>query len=209
MEMKRVLIASIIGTVLAWYDFLIYATASALVFTKLFFPSSNPGLSAIASFGTLGVGYLARPLGAAIFGHFGDRFGRKPMLATTIVIMGLGTFLMGLLPLTSRSGSQRRSSWSCCGCFSVWDSWANGAALCGSWSRTRRARIAGFSVRLSARHPFCSRHLRAPFSCAGSGLPRMGMAHSVPDQHLSRGSRTLHPSATAGDAGVSRTASLE
>lgn len=146
-EMKRVLIASIIGTALEWYDFLIYATASALVFTKLFFPSSNPGLSAIASFGTLGVGYLARPLGAAIFGHFGDRFGRKAMLATTIVIMGLGTFLMGLLPLTSRSGSQRRSSWSCCGCFSVWDSWANGAALCGSWSRTRRARIAGFSVR--------------------------------------------------------------
>lgn len=103
-EMKRVVIASIIGTVVEWYDFLIYATASALVFTKLFFPSSNPGLSAIASFGTLGVGYFARPLGAAIFGHFGDRFGRKAMLATTIVIMGLGTFLIGLLPTYEQLG---------------------------------------------------------------------------------------------------------
>ena len=103
-EMKRVLIASIIGTAVEWYDFLIYATASALVFTKLFFPSSNYGLSAIASFGTLGVGYFARPLGAAIFGHFGDRFGRKAMLATTIVIMGLGTFLVGLLPTYQQIG---------------------------------------------------------------------------------------------------------
>ena len=126
MEMKRVLIASIIGTVLAWYDFLIYATASALVFTKLFFPSSNPGLSAIASFGTLGVGYLARPLGAAIFGHFGDRFGRKPMLATTIVIMGLdgppsayeqigfaAPILLVLLRLFQRVGTRGRMGRRC------------------------------------------------------------------------------------------------
>ena len=94
--MKKVVISSVIGTAVEWYDFLIYGTASALVFTKLFFPSSNPGLSAIASFGTLGVGFFARPLGAAIFGHFGDRFGRKAMLAMTIVIMGLGTFLIGV-----------------------------------------------------------------------------------------------------------------
>src|SRR5271165_5324785 len=103
-EMKRVVIASIIGTTVEWYDFLIYATASALVFTKLFFPSSNPALSAIASFGTLGVGYFARPFGAAVFGHFGDRVGRKAMLATTIVMMGLGTFLVGLLPTYGQIG---------------------------------------------------------------------------------------------------------
>ena len=103
-QMKRVVIASIIGTAVEWYDFLIYGTASALVFTKLFFPSSNPALSAIASFGTLGVGYFARPLGAAVFGHFGDTFGRKAMLATTIVIMGLGTFLIGLLPTYEQIG---------------------------------------------------------------------------------------------------------
>ncbi len=84
-EMRKVVISSVIGTAVEWYDFLIYGTASALVFTKPFFPSSNPALSTIASFGTLGVGYFARPFGAAIFGHFGDRFGRKAMLATTIV----------------------------------------------------------------------------------------------------------------------------
>ncbi len=103
-EMKKVVVSSVIGTAVEWYDFLIYGTASALVFTKLFFPSSNPSLSAIASFGTLGVGYFARPLGAALFGHFGDRFGRKAMLAMTIVIMGLGTFLIGLLPAYDQIG---------------------------------------------------------------------------------------------------------
>jgi MFS transporter, MHS family, shikimate and dehydroshikimate transport protein len=103
-EVKRVVISSIIGTAVEWYDFLIYGTASALVFNKLFFPLSDPALGTIAAFGSYGVGFLARPLGAAIFGHFGDRVGRKTMLAMTIVIMGLGTFLIGLLPTYSQIG---------------------------------------------------------------------------------------------------------
>ena len=101
---KRIVVSSILGTAVEWYDFLIYGTASALVFNKLFFPLSNPTLGTIAAFGTYGVGFLARPLGAAIFGHFGDRVGRKAMLAMTIVIMGLGTFLVGLLPTYSQIG---------------------------------------------------------------------------------------------------------
>ncbi len=96
--MQRVVLSSIIGTAVEWYDFLIYATASALVFNKLFFPQADPALGTIAAFGTYGVGYFARPLGAAIFGHFGDRIGRKAMLAITILFMGLGTFLIGILP---------------------------------------------------------------------------------------------------------------
>ena len=100
----RVLLSSILGTAVEWYDFLIYAVATALVFNRLFFPSSDPGLSSIISFGTYGVGFFARPLGAAIFGHFGDRIGRKAMLATTIVIMGLGTVLIGLLPTYAQIG---------------------------------------------------------------------------------------------------------
>jgi MFS transporter, MHS family, shikimate and dehydroshikimate transport protein len=103
-EIKRIVVSSIVGTAVEWYDFLIYGTASALVFNKLFFPLSNPTLGTIAAFGTYGVGFLARPLGAAIFGHFGDRVGRKAMLAMTIVIMGLGTFLVGLLPTYSQVG---------------------------------------------------------------------------------------------------------
>jgi MFS transporter, MHS family, shikimate and dehydroshikimate transport protein len=103
-EIKRVVVSSVIGTAVEWYDFLIYGTASALIFNKLFFPLSDPALGTIAAFGTYGVGFLARPLGAAIFGHFGDRVGRKAMLAITIVIMGLGTFLIGLLPTYGQIG---------------------------------------------------------------------------------------------------------
>src|SRR6202795_3181196 len=103
-EIKRIVAASVIGTAVEWYDFLIYGTASALVFNKLFFPLSDPALGTIAAFGTYGVGFLARPLGAAIFGHFGDRVGRKAMLAMTIIIMGLGTFLIGLLPTYEQIG---------------------------------------------------------------------------------------------------------
>jgi MFS transporter, MHS family, shikimate and dehydroshikimate transport protein len=104
-EIKRIVISSVVGTAVEWYDFLIYGTASALVFNKLFFPLSDPALGTIAAFGTYGVGFLARPLGAAIFGHFGDRVGRKAMLAVTIVIMGLGTFLIGLLPTYGQIGA--------------------------------------------------------------------------------------------------------
>src|SRR6201997_2505222 len=103
-EIKRVVVSSVIGTAVEWYDFLIYGTASALVFSKLFFPLSDPALGTIAAFGTYGVGFLARPLGAAIFGHYGDRVGRKAMLAITIIVMGLGTFLIGLLPAYQQIG---------------------------------------------------------------------------------------------------------
>jgi MHS family shikimate/dehydroshikimate transporter-like MFS transporter len=103
-RVRRVLWSSILGTAVEWYDFLIYAVATTLVFNKLFFPSNDPALSSIIGFGTYGVGFLARPLGAAIFGHFGDRIGRKAMLAITIVIMGLGTFLIGLLPTYAQIG---------------------------------------------------------------------------------------------------------
>jgi MFS transporter, MHS family, shikimate and dehydroshikimate transport protein len=103
-EITRIVVSSAIGTAVEWYDFLIYGTATALVFSKLFFPLSDPALGTIAAFGTYGVGFLARPLGAAIFGHFGDRVGRKAMLAMTITIMGLGTFLVGLLPTYDQIG---------------------------------------------------------------------------------------------------------
>lgn len=97
-SMRTVLWSGIIGTAVEWYDFLIYAAASALVFNKLFFPSIDPALGTIAAFGTYAVGYFARPLGGIIFGHFGDRIGRKAVLSITILLMALGTFAIGLLP---------------------------------------------------------------------------------------------------------------
>lgn len=103
-KMSAIVIASGIGTVIEWYDFLIYATAAALVFNKLFFPSFDPLVGTLASLGSYAVGFLARPLGGALFGHFGDRIGRKSMLILTMFIMGLGTFCIGLLPTYATFG---------------------------------------------------------------------------------------------------------
>ncbi|WP_425307372.1 MFS transporter [Ammonicoccus fulvus] len=93
-----VAVASFVGTTVEYYDFFIFGTAAALVFPRLFFPDANPLTGTLLSFATLGVGFLARPLGGVVFGHFGDRVGRKKMLVITLLGMGLATILMGLLP---------------------------------------------------------------------------------------------------------------
>jgi MFS transporter, MHS family, shikimate and dehydroshikimate transport protein len=102
--LRQVLWSSVLGSTVEWYDFLVYGTAAALVFNKLFFPNLSPALGSIAAFGSYGVGFVARPLGGVVFGHFGDRIGRKAMLATTILIMGFGTFLIGCLPTYGQIG---------------------------------------------------------------------------------------------------------
>jgi MFS transporter, MHS family, shikimate and dehydroshikimate transport protein len=94
----KVAIASFIGTAIEWYDFFLYGTAAALVFNKLFFPSFDALTGTLASFATFAVGFVARPLGGVVFGHFGDKLGRKAMLSATLMIMGAATFLVGLLP---------------------------------------------------------------------------------------------------------------
>src|SRR6202451_1011689 len=96
--------ASVLGTMIEWYDFLIYGTAAALVFNKLFFPAYDPLTGTLAAFASYAVGFAARPLGGAIFGHFGDRVGRKTILVVTLLIMGLGTFLIGCLPTYAEIG---------------------------------------------------------------------------------------------------------
>ena len=96
--LRRVAIASCIGTTVEWYDFFIYATASALVFNKLFFPNFDPLVGTLLAFATYAVGFIARPLGGLIFGHFGDRVGRKQVLIVTLLIMGGSTFFIGALP---------------------------------------------------------------------------------------------------------------
>ncbi len=97
-SIRKVVVASFIGTTIEWYDFFIYTTAAALIFPQLFFPSFEPLAGTLASFATYAVGFLARPLGGVIFGHYGDKIGRKAMLVTTLLIMGIATFLVGLLP---------------------------------------------------------------------------------------------------------------
>ena len=103
-QRRRAVTASTVGTTIEWYDFFLYGTAAALVFPKLFFPDSSAYVGVLAAFGTQFVGFAARPIGAAIFGHYGDRFGRKSALITTLLLMGVGTFLIGVLPTHATIG---------------------------------------------------------------------------------------------------------
>jgi MHS family shikimate/dehydroshikimate transporter-like MFS transporter len=96
--------ASAFGTIIEWYDFFVYGTAAALVFGRLFFPASDPAVSTLAALSVYAVGYIARPLGGIIFGHFGDRVGRKSMLVLSMLLMGFGTFLVGVLPTYEQIG---------------------------------------------------------------------------------------------------------
>ncbi|HEY3682139.1 MAG TPA: MFS transporter [Streptosporangiaceae bacterium] len=103
-QARRAGTASFIGTTIEWYDFYIYGTASALVFGRLFFPGISPAAGIMASFATFWVGFLARPLGGVVFGHLGDRIGRKKTLVTTLLMMGIATFLVGVLPTYAAVG---------------------------------------------------------------------------------------------------------
>src|SRR5579864_2570906 len=95
---RQVLFASLVGTTVEFFDFYIYATAAVLVFPRLFFPATDPASSTLASLATFGIAFLARPIGSALFGHFGDRIGRKRTLVLALSTMGLSTFAIGALP---------------------------------------------------------------------------------------------------------------
>jgi len=101
---RRIMVASFIGTAIEFYDFYVYATAAALVFGPLFFPAASPAAQLLSSFATFSIAFIARPLGAALFGHFGDRVGRKSTLVASLLIMGLSTMLVGLLPTYAQAG---------------------------------------------------------------------------------------------------------
>jgi len=103
-SIRKVAVASFIGTTIEWYDFFLYGTASALIFNKLFFPNYDPLTGTLAAFGTYAVGFAARPIGGIVCGHYGDKVGRKSMLILTLLIMGIATFLIGCLPTYSQIG---------------------------------------------------------------------------------------------------------
>jgi MFS family permease len=108
-EVIRVAIASGIGTTIEFYDFILYNVAAALVFNKLFFVSTDPLMGTLVAYVTFFLGFCARPLGGLFFGHFGDRVGRRTMLLITVLIMGVATVLIGLMPTYAKIGLWRRS----------------------------------------------------------------------------------------------------
>jgi len=103
-EIQRVALASAIGCVIEWYDFFLYGVVAGLVFNKLFFPNQDAFVGVLLAYATFAVGFIARPIGGIVFGHFGDRLGRKRMLVLTLLIMGVSTFLIGLLPTYTSAG---------------------------------------------------------------------------------------------------------
>ncbi|MDI7744035.1 MFS transporter [Lysinibacillus fusiformis] len=104
MKKAKILLASLVGSVIEWYDFYLYGTATGLVFSTLFFPTHDPGVSILIAFATFGAGYAARPIGSIIFGHMGDKIGRKASLMLTLIGMGGSSFLIGLLPTYASIG---------------------------------------------------------------------------------------------------------
>ncbi|PXY22226.1 MFS transporter [Prauserella muralis] len=151
-QLRRAVLSSYLGSVIEYYDFLLYATASAVVFSKVFFSSLDPVVGTVASLGTFTTGYLARPLGGVLFGHFGDVLGRKRMLVITMTMMGIASTLIGLLPTYDQIGA-----------------WApillvllrvlQGVAVGGEW---------GGAVLMSAEHATTRRGLWASFTNAGA-----------------------------------------
>ncbi|MFE0020867.1 MFS transporter [Amycolatopsis sp. NPDC059021] len=151
-QLRRAVASSFLGSVIEYYDFLLYATASALVFGKVFFTGLDSWVATIASLGTFTTGYLARPLGGLIFGHFGDRVGRKRMLVLTMVLMGAASFLIGLLPAYRQIGA-----WAPVGLVLL--RVLQGVAVGGEW---------GGAVLMSAEHATSRRGLCAGFTNAGA-----------------------------------------
>lgn len=151
-QLRRAVLSSYLGSVIEYYDFLLYATASAVVFNKVFFSNLDPLAGTVAAFGALATGYFARPLGGVLFGHFGDRIGRKRMLILSMTLMGVGSTLIGLLPTYAQIG--------------VWAPIllvllriVQGIAVGGEW---------GGAVLMSAEHASSRRGLWASFTNAGA-----------------------------------------
>ncbi|QPP09257.1 MHS family MFS transporter [Streptomyces bathyalis] len=151
-QLRRAVTSSFLGSVIEYYDFLLYATASAVVFSKVFFTDLDPLAGTVASFGTFAAGYLARPLGGVVFGHFGDRLGRKRMLVMTMTLMGTVSFLIGVLPTYEQIGS-----WAAV--MLVLLRVLQGVAVGGEW---------GGAVLMSAEHATSRRGLWASFTNAGA-----------------------------------------
>ena len=130
-QLRRAVIASTIGTAIEWYDFFLYSTVTGLVFAKLFFPHSDPWVGTLEAFAIYAVGFIARPIGAAIFGHYGDRIGRKSTLIATLLLMGLATAAVALVPTYDQYRHLGRGASSrCCASSRASASAANGAARC-------------------------------------------------------------------------------
>ncbi|MFT9846422.1 MFS transporter [Aneurinibacillus sp. REN35] len=150
-QVRKAAIASIVGTSIEWYDFFLYGTMAALVFPKLFFPQSDPYIAILQSFTVFFIGFLARPIGAMIFGHFGDRIGRKTTLVTTLLLMGISSTLIGLLPTYQNMGIAAPILLVLlrfCQGIGVGGEWGGSVVLSTEWSSKKRRGLMGSMTQL-------------------------------------------------------------
>jgi MFS family permease len=142
-QLRRAVIASTVGTTIEWYDFLLYSVVTGLVFAKLFFPKSDPLVGVLEAFAVYTVGFIARPIGAAIFGHYGDRIGRKAALIATLLITGLATFAVGFVPTYDSIGIWGAVILTCIRFvqgIGVGGEWGGSVLLSMEWARTNSHR---------------------------------------------------------------------
>ena len=168
--LRRAVIASTVGTTIEWYDFLIYSTVTGLVFGKVYFPGDDPLVSTLQAFGVFFIGFVARPIGAAIFGHYGDRIGRKATLIVTLLMTGIATAAVGLVPGYATIGIWGAIILTVLRLIQgmAWE--ANGAApCCWRWNGREPTRTAASSRRgrNSARRPDC--FLPMSWCCCSAG----------------------------------------
>jgi len=142
-ELRRAVIAATVGTTIEWYDFFLYGTAAGLVFGKLYFPGNDPLSATLLSFGTYFIGFVGRPIGAAIFGHYGDRIGRKATLIATLMTMGIATVLIAFVPTYASIGIWGAIILTVLRVFQgigVGGEWGGSVLIAMEWSKTHHSR---------------------------------------------------------------------
>ena len=208
-ELRKAVIAATVGTTTEWYDFFLYGTAAGLVFGKLYFPNSDPTTATLLAFSTYFVGFAARPIGAAIFGHYGDRIGRKATLIVTLMLMGIATFLIAFVPTyeldwdlgrhhpdraACNSGDRRRRRMG-----------RLGAVVDGMVAQRppqpRLPRLLAAIWRARGLIPVDHRHARR-YCLVWRSVPRLGLADPVLPEHHSDRDRPLDSARHPRDAGI-------
>ena len=212
LQLRRAVIASTVGTAIEWYDFFLYSTVTGLVFAKLFFPHSDPWVGTLEAFAIYAVGFIARPVGAAIFGHYGDRIGRKSTLIATLLLMGLATAAVALVPTYEHIGIWGAVILTVLRFIQgvgVGGEWGGSVLMSMEWARNDRSR--GLDRVLAAVRRAVRAVPRQPRgACVQPDVRRavsgLGLAHPVRAQPRAGRGRSLHPARHHGNAGVRQTA---
>jgi hypothetical protein len=195
--LRRAVIASTVGTTIEWYDFLIYSTVTGLVFNRVYFPGSDPWVGTLQAFGVYFVGFVARPIGAAIFGHYGDRIGRKATLIVTLLMTGIATAAVGLVP-----GYDSIGIWGAVilvvlrliqgiGVMGRFGAAGDGV---GADQQEPGLHYLMATIRRAGRTVPCQRRGAVLQLVLGRAVPELGLAHSLPHQHHHGGRRAMDPS---------------